>query len=97
MRWIRRTRTFRVALWLPRAYRPGMRTRPGGGTPLSIPAFRRVWAGVTVSAAGDAAGWVALALGLHASLPLLAICYTMPVAVGGLTAGWALDGSAGPA
>ena len=72
-----------------------MRTRPGGGTPLSIPAFRRVWAGVTVSAAGDAAGWVALvalALGpAHASLPLLAACYTLPVAVGGLTAGWALD------
>lgn len=72
-----------------------MRTRPGGSTPLSIPAFRRVWAGVTVSAAGDAAGWVALvalALGpAHASLPLLAACYTMPVAVGGLTAGWALD------
>lgn len=71
-----------------------MRTRPGGSTPLSVPAFRRVWAGVTVSAAGDAAGWVALvalALNLHASLPLLAACYTMPVAVGGLTAGWALD------
>src|SRR5689334_7284930 len=72
-----------------------MRTRPGGSTPLSVPAFRRVWAGVTVSAAGDAAGWVALvalALGpAHASLPLLAACYTMPVAVGGLTAGWALD------
>jgi MFS family permease len=49
---------------------------------------------VTVSAAGDAAGWVALvalALGRHASVPLLAACYTMPVAVGGLTAGWALD------
>src|SRR5215470_1702469 len=72
-----------------------MRTRPGGSTPLSIPAFRRVWAGVTVSAAGDAAGWialVALALGpAHASLPLLAVCYTAPVAVGGLAAGWALD------
>ena len=71
-----------------------MCTRPGGSTPLSIPAFRRVWAGVTVSAAGDAAGWVALvalALGRDASLPLLAACYTLPVAVGGLTAGWALD------
>jgi MFS family permease len=50
---------------------------------------------VTVSAAGDTAGWialVALALGsAHASLALLAVCYTAPVAVGGLAAGWALD------
>jgi MFS family permease len=64
-------------------------------TALSIPAFRRVWAGATVSAAGDAASWVALvALALetaHASLPLLAVLYTAPVAVGGLVAGWALD------
>jgi len=54
-----------------------------------------VWAGATVSAAGDAASWVALvalALGTaHASLPLLAVLYTAPVAVGGLVAGWALD------
>jgi predicted MFS family arabinose efflux permease len=62
---------------------------------LSIPAFRRVWAGATVSAAGDAASWVAL-VGLvlgtaHASLPVLAVLYTAPVAVGGLVAGWALD------
>src|SRR5215831_13232701 len=64
-------------------------------TALSIPAFRRVWAGATVSAAGDAASWVALvglALGTaRASLPLLAVLYTAPVAVGGLAAGWALD------
>jgi predicted MFS family arabinose efflux permease len=64
-------------------------------TALSIPAFRRVWAGATVSAAGDAASWVALvglALGTaHASLPVLAVLYTAPVAVGGLVAGWALD------
>jgi MFS family permease len=64
-------------------------------TVLSIPAFRRVWAGATVSAAGDAASWVALvglALGpARASLPLLAVLYTAPVAVGGLVAGWALD------
>lgn len=64
-------------------------------TALSIPAFRRVWAGATVSAAGDAASWVAL-VGLalttaHASLPVLAVLYTAPVAVGGLAAGWALD------
>jgi predicted MFS family arabinose efflux permease len=64
-------------------------------TALSVPAFRRVWAGTTVSAAGDAASWVALvglALGTaRASLPVLAILYTAPVAVGGLVAGWALD------
>jgi MFS family permease len=48
-----------------------------------------------VSAAGDSAGWVALvALSLrtaHASLPVLVVLYTAPVAVGGLGAGWALD------
>lgn len=82
-------------MWPLRAYRSGMRIRARGSTPLCVPPFRRVWAGVTVSAAGDAAGWialVALALGpAHASLPLLAVCYTAPVAVGGLAAGWALD------
>ncbi|MGN6796080.1 MAG: MFS transporter [Streptosporangiaceae bacterium] len=61
----------------------------------SFPAFRRVWLGATISAAGDAASWialVALALGTpHASIAVLAICYTAPVAVGGLAAGWALD------
>ena len=60
-----------------------------------MPAFRRVWAGATVSAAGDAASWVALvALSLgpaRASLPILVALYTAPVAVGGLAAGWALD------
>jgi predicted MFS family arabinose efflux permease len=64
-------------------------------TALSVPGFRRVWAGATVSAAGDSAGWVALvalALGpAHASLPLLVALYTAPVAIGGLAAGWALD------
>ena len=48
-----------------------------------------------MSAAGDAASWVALvslALGTaRASLPVLAVLYTAPVAVGGLVAGWALD------
>src|SRR5262245_36181740 len=62
---------------------------------LSVPAFRRVWAGATVSATGDSASWVALvALSLgtaHASLPILVALYTAPVAVGGLVAGWALD------
>ncbi|WP_426513582.1 MFS transporter [Dactylosporangium sp. McL0621] len=66
-----------------------------GGSPLSDIAFRRVWIGATVSAAGDAASWVALvayALGLaHGSVATLAALYTAPVAVGGLVAGWALD------
>ena len=60
-----------------------------------MPAFRRVWAGATASAAGDAASWVALvALSLgpaRASLPILVVLYTAPVAVGGLAAGWVLD------
>jgi len=60
-----------------------------------MPAFRRVWLGTTASAAGDSGSWIALvALSLgaaHASLPLLVVLYTAPVAVGGLVAGWALD------
>lgn len=64
-------------------------------SPLRNVAFRRVWIGATVSAAGDAASWVALvayALGLaHGSVATLAVLYTAPVAVGGLVAGWALD------
>ncbi|MEJ3748911.1 MFS transporter [Actinomycetes bacterium KLBMP 9797] len=65
------------------------------GSPLRNAAFRRVWIGATVSAAGDAASWVALvayALGLaHGSVATLAVLYTAPVAIGGLVAGWALD------
>ena len=65
------------------------------GSPLGNASFRRVWAGATVSAAGDAASWVALvALVLarpHGSVAVLAALYTAPVAVGGLLAGWALD------
>jgi MFS family permease len=64
-------------------------------SPLRNPAFRRVWIGATVSAAGDAASWVALvayALGpAHGSVATLAVLYTAPVAIGGLVAGWALD------
>jgi hypothetical protein len=64
-------------------------------SPLRNATFRRVWIGATVSAAGDAASWVALvayALGLaHGSVATLAVLYTAPVAVGGLVAGWALD------
>ena len=65
------------------------------GSPLTNVAFRRVWIGATVSAAGDAASWVALVayvLGApHGSVATLAALYTAPVAVGGLVAGWALD------
>jgi MFS family permease len=63
--------------------------------PLTVPVFRRAWSAFTVSAAGDAASWialVALCLGrVGGSLPLLAALYTAPVAVGGWVAGWALD------
>ncbi len=64
-------------------------------SPLRIRSFRRVWAGATISSTGDAASWIALvslALGpAHASLPVLAVLYTAPVAAGGLLSGWALD------
>ncbi|OHV45477.1 hypothetical protein BCD48_22595 [Pseudofrankia sp. BMG5.36] len=54
-----------------------------------------MWIGATVSAAGDAASWVALVAFVfgrpHGSVALLAALYTAPVAVGGLVAGWALD------
>lgn len=76
------------------ANNPDMRAM-AAGTPLRHRAFRRVWAGATLSSAGDAASWIALvALVLsnrHASLPLLAVLYTAPVALGGLASGWALD------
>jgi MFS family permease len=83
-----------------RQRRPAVRLKHGlvideSGSPLGNVAFRRVWIGATVSAAGDAASWVALvacALGLaHGSVATLAALYTAPVAVGGLVAGWALD------
>lgn|GEM_PF-4398316 len=65
------------------------------GSPLGNAALRRVWIGATVSAAGDAASWVALvALVLgraHGSVAVLVALYTAPVAIGGLVAGWALD------
>jgi hypothetical protein len=64
-------------------------------SPLRDATFRRVWIGATVSAAGDAASWVALvayALSVpHGSVATLAVLYTAPVALGGLVAGWALD------
>jgi MFS family permease len=83
-----------------RQRRPVARLKHGrvidkSGSPLGNVAFRRVWIGATVSAAGDAASWVALvayALGVaHGSVAILAALYTAPVAVGGLVAGWALD------
>lgn len=65
------------------------------GSPLGNAAFRRVWIGATVSAAGDAASWVALVALVSGrrdgDVALLAALYTAPVAVGGLVAGWALD------
>jgi MFS family permease len=67
----------------------------GPGSPLRNAAFRRVWIGATMSAAGDAASWVALVALVsaqpHGSVAALAALYTAPVAVGGLVAGWALD------
>ncbi|GAA2755526.1 hypothetical protein GCM10009872_08860 [Actinopolymorpha rutila] len=79
----------------PAAYLKHGRVIDKSESPLSNAAFRRVWIGATVSAAGDAASWVALvayALGLaHGSVAILAVLYTAPVAVGGLVAGWALD------
>jgi MFS family permease len=67
----------------------------GPESPLGNAAFRRVWIGATVSAAGDAASWVALVAFVlaqpHGSVAVLAALYTAPVAVGGLVAGWALD------
>ena len=69
-----------------------MRKGRAGSTPLSVPVFRRVWVGTTVSYAGDSAGWIALvALSLgsaHANLPLLVALYTAPSP----WAGWAQDG-----
>ena len=65
------------------------------GSPLGSAVFRRVWIGATVSAAGDAASWVALVALVvgppRGSVAVLAALYTAPVAVGGLVAGWALD------
>lgn len=69
-------------------------TRGDHATPLAETAFRRLWLASMLSAAGDAASWVAMAalvLSAGGSLPLLAVLYTAPVAVGGLAAGWALD------
>ena len=75
-----------------------MRLFPRSGSepaPLANSAFRRLWLASALSAAGDAASWVAMAAlvlsSARGSLPLLAVLYTAPVAVGGIAAGWALD------
>lgn len=66
-----------------------------GPTPLAGKTFRRLWLASVLSAAGDAASWVAMAAlvvsSARGNLPLLAVLYTAPVAVGGMAAGWALD------
>jgi MFS family permease len=75
-----------------------MRTsRPGKSAPIPLAsrAFRRLWLASVLSAAGNAASWVAMAAlvvsSARGSLPLLAVLYTAPVALGGMAAGWALD------
>src|SRR5215467_11100893 len=65
---------------------PPFRQSGSEPTPLANNAFRRLWLVSVLSAAGDAASWVAMA-----ALPLLAVLYTAPVAAGGIAAGWALD------
>jgi MFS family permease len=60
-------------------------------------AFRDFWAGYTASVLGDAISRVALTwyvyehTGSAQALGVLALCYTGPVVVGGLAAGWLLD------
>ncbi|SMD14420.1 Predicted arabinose efflux permease, MFS family [Kibdelosporangium aridum] len=59
--------------------------------------FRRLWLGATVSTVGDGITWVALTWlvlsgpGGVGQLGLLAVCYTAPVALGGLAVGPLLD------
>src|SRR4051812_15335990 len=62
-----------------------------------IPAFRRFWGGFAFSALGDAMTRVALTwlvydlTGSARALGLLMVCFTGPIVVGGLLAGWLLD------
>jgi MFS family permease len=64
---------------------------------LSIPGFRRLWIGSTVSALGDGATWIALSwlvyerTGSPARVGLLVFAYGAPVIVGGLLTGPLLD------
>jgi MFS family permease len=60
-------------------------------------AFRRFWIGFTLSVTGDALTRVALTwlvyelTGSAAALGWLMVCFTGPIVVGGLLAGWLLD------
>jgi MFS family permease len=62
-----------------------------------VAAFRRFWIGFSLSVAGDALSRVALTwlvydlTGSAAALGWLMVCYTGPIVVGGLLAGWLLD------
>jgi MFS family permease len=64
---------------------------------LGYRSYRRFWLGFTFSALGDAKTRVALiwfvfeATGSPLALGLLSLCYTGPVLIGGLVAGWLLD------
>ena len=64
---------------------------------LRLARFRDFWLGFSVSVLGDAVSRVALTwyvyerAGTPQALGLLALCYTGPVAAGGLAAGWLLD------
>jgi MFS family permease len=62
-----------------------------------LPAFRRFWGGFAVSVLGDAMTRVALTwlvydlTGSARALGWLMVCFTGPIVVGGLLAGWLLD------
>lgn len=64
---------------------------------LAIPAFRRFWLGFTLSTLGDGMTRLALTWWVYETtrsaeaLALLTICYSAPIVVGGLAAGWLLD------
>jgi predicted MFS family arabinose efflux permease len=70
--------------------------RPYRGALAHAP-FRRFWVGFSVSVLGDTLSRVALTwfvyerTGSAQALGWLALCYTGPVVVGGLAAGWLLD------
>jgi len=63
----------------------------------AIPAFRVFWVGFALSALGDAMTRVALTwlvyeqTGSGRALGVLMLCYTGPILIGGLVAGWLLD------
>ncbi|WP_327586741.1 MFS transporter [Nonomuraea sp. NBC_00507] len=69
-------------------YLPLLRSRPD---------FRRLWLGASVSVMGDSMTYIALSWLVlaqrdgTAKLGVLAVCYTAPVLIGGLAAGFVLD------